>query len=165
MQQTLCSLLTKPFFPLLLVFLAHVSSSDGGKGEWDILFLCCLFWFTVLNTTRRSTGREGKRSKVTVFNSEGIRRQQPQQQEAAVGLLLLAPFTGVSSGGGGGSIWVMGRRGGVIHLIGNLRTSCTWKQTHKRQHTVAVQSRHKRPDRATFPEDMWNGVKAQARAR
>lgn len=40
--------------------------------------VCCLFWFTVLNTLRRSTGEEGKktRSKVTVFNSKGILRQQ-----------------------------------------------------------------------------------------
>lgn len=80
MQQT--RLLTKTFFFFSSWYFWHMKAQAMGVREGDIMFLCCLFWFTVLNTMRRSTGGEGRktRSKVTVFNSEGISRQQPQQR-------------------------------------------------------------------------------------
>lgn len=72
-------------FNLFFVFLAHVGSSlppsllAGAMGKGQIFTTTSLggnetFGFTVLDRTRRSTGREGrvKGSKVTVFNSKGF---------------------------------------------------------------------------------------------
>lgn len=109
-------------FSLLNIF-GTCKLKQWGWRRMGLCSLCCLFWFTVLNTLRRSTGEEGRktRSKVTVFNSKGISRQQPQQRQR---WLLLAWV--------GGGWWVY--LGGRSHSsIENLRTSCAWKQTDKRQ--------------------------------